>query len=74
MPQTPAELRPRIKDGDWVKIPGKSVAFEVRIHETGIELQDDWTKTYPLYEWSSQQQLILVKAEAMANAITASRQ
>jgi hypothetical protein len=73
-PQTPAQLRSRIKDGDWVKVPGKSVIFEVRIRETGIELQDDWTRTFPLYEWGSMQELGLITAEAMANAMTSSQQ
>lgn len=68
-PQTPAQLRSRIKSGDWVKIPDKSVIFQVRIHEIGIELLDDWAKSYPTYGWLSTNQLILITAEAMDNAI-----
>lgn len=71
-PQTPAQLRSRIKNGDWVIVYNKSVAFEVRIHEIGLELLDDWAKTAPLLEWSSSQELILITAEAMRDALAAS--
>jgi hypothetical protein len=73
MPQTPSQLRNRIKNGDWLKIPSKCVAFEVRVHENGIELLDDWAKSYPVYEWESTQEFILITAEAMSGAIASSQ-
>jgi hypothetical protein len=72
--KTLAELGASLESGDWLIPEGKSVAFEVRIHEhedregntwTTVELQDDWCKSYPSYDWDSAERFVHISGLAM---------
>lgn len=55
--KTLAELRPNLKQGDWLIPKGKSVAIQVRfiesanMNDTYVELFEDFCKSFPRYQW-----------------------